>query len=194
MQLYPDVFHISSTFGERNLFQYLFVGDRMILVDSGVATTPGETIIPFIERLKEDPRRLAMIVTTHPDGDRQGGNGVLKQLAPGVIIACGECDRLLVQDPLVLYRDRYNFLKDEHGLGFDDVPSADAGSRCKVDLGFVGGEHIAISNDLELEVLHVPGHSAGHLALFDRKNRAAFVSDAVHGRVVPHLEAELLCL
>jgi glyoxylase-like metal-dependent hydrolase (beta-lactamase superfamily II) len=31
-------------------------------------------------------------------------------------------------------------------------------------------------------VLHVPGHSHGHLALYDRKRRAAFVRDAIHGR------------
>src|SRR5690348_11911110 len=182
MELYNDVHQICSLYGGRHLFQYLFLGKRQVLVDSGVAETPAETIIPYIDELGLDPKRLDMVITTHPDGDHQGGNAAMREAAPSVLIACGERDRRLVQDPVHLYDERYNFLKSEHAVGFEDSPSSDAGSRCRVDIGFVGDEHIALADDWELEVLHVPGHSAGHLALFDRRRKAAFVSDAVHGR------------
>jgi glyoxylase-like metal-dependent hydrolase (beta-lactamase superfamily II) len=41
------------------------------------------------------------------------------------------------------------------------------------------------ADDWALEVLHVPGHSHGHLALYDSKHKSAFVGDAVHGRGCP---------
>lgn len=185
MELYKNVHQICSLYGGRHLFQYLFLGKRQVLVDSGVAETPGETIIPYIDELGQDPRYLDIMITTHPDGDHQGGNAAIRKIAPSVLIACGDRDRRLVQDPACLYGERYNFLKREHRIGFEDSPPSDAGSRCCVDIGFVGGESIALAEDWELEVLHVPGHSAGHLALFDRRHKAAFVSDAVHGRGCP---------
>lgn len=191
MELYRNVHQICSLYGGRYLFQYLFIGKRLVLVDSGVAQTPGETIIPYIDELGLDPSRLDMVITTHPDGDHQGGNGAMREMAPSVLIACGEPDRRLVQDPLQLYEKRYNFLKHEHEVGCEDTPPRDAGIRCRVDIGLMGGEHVALAEDWELEVLHVPGHSAGHLALFDRRRRAAFVSDAVHGRGCPRADGKM---
>jgi glyoxylase-like metal-dependent hydrolase (beta-lactamase superfamily II) len=45
-----------------------------------------------------------------------------------------------------------------------------------------------LGDDWGLEVLHVPGHSHGHLALYDAKHGAAFVGDAIHGRGCPKAE------
>jgi glyoxylase-like metal-dependent hydrolase (beta-lactamase superfamily II) len=72
----------------------------------------------------------------------------------------------------------------------DEIPS-DAGSRCRVDIGFRGGERIAIDNGWDLEVLHVPGHSHGHLALYDAAHKTAFVSDAIHGRGCPKADGSM---
>jgi glyoxylase-like metal-dependent hydrolase (beta-lactamase superfamily II) len=57
-----------------------------------------------------------------------------------------------------------------------------------MDLTFSGGEKIRLRDDWALEVLHVPGHSHGHLALYDRKHCAAFAGDAIHGRGCPKAE------
>jgi glyoxylase-like metal-dependent hydrolase (beta-lactamase superfamily II) len=97
----------------------------------------------------------------------------------------------MVEDPRKLYELRYNFLAKDHGLGFAPEPSPDAGEPCKVDLGFKGGETLRLDDDWQLEVLHVPGHSHGHLALYDRKHKAAFVSDAIHGRGCPKADGSL---
>ena len=57
-----------------------------------------------------------------------------------------------------------------------------------MDITFSGGERIRLTDDWELEVLHVPGHSHGHLALYDSKHKAAFVGDAIHGCGCPKAE------
>jgi glyoxylase-like metal-dependent hydrolase (beta-lactamase superfamily II) len=191
IELYPGVIQIQSLFGGRNLFQYLFAGERLLLIDSGVATTPEQAILPAIEQSGKDPSRLTMIITTHPDMDHQGGNAALQHAAPQALFVCGEADRELVEDPRNLYQRRYNYLRDSDGVGFEEQPPATAGAHCRVDAGFRGGERIALANDWILEVLHLPGHSHGHLGLYDPQHKAAFVSDAVHGRGCPKADGSM---
>ena len=185
MELYQSVYQIQSLYGGRNLFQYLFVGDNVVVVDTGIAQTPEQVIFPYMDRLKIRPEQLTLAVTTHADLDHQGGNDAIKRVSPRAWLACGEADRALIEDPRALYDRRYNFLREEHDVGFDPEPHPDAGRPRKMDVCYTGGERIRLRDDWQLEVLHVPGHSQGHLALYDPKHRAAFVGDAIHGRGCP---------
>jgi len=188
MELYDHVYQIQSLFGGRNLFQYLFVAENAVLVDTGIAETPEKVIFPYMDRLGLPPERLTLAVTTHADLDHQGGNNSIKVASAHTLLSCGEADRELVEDPRKLFDERYNFLRDEHGVGFDPDPGPDAGRLRRMDATLSGGERIRLADDWALEVLHVPGHSHGHLALYDRKNKTAFVGDAIHGRGCPRAE------
>ncbi len=191
MELHKNVYQIQSLYGGRNLFQYLFVGSSTVLVGSGIAKTPEETIFPYLDHLKIKPSDLTLVITTHPDMDHQGGNDAIKRTAPRTLLGCGLADRALVEDPRALFDQRYNYLKEEHEVGFDREPPPDAGKPRKIDICFSGGERIDLADGWSLEVLHVPGHSQGHLALYDRANRSAFVSDAVHGRGCPKADGSM---
>jgi glyoxylase-like metal-dependent hydrolase (beta-lactamase superfamily II) len=191
MELYRGVYQIQSLFGGRNLFQYFFNGDQRVLLDTGIAETPEKVIFPYLDRLKIKPEQLTLAITTHADMDHQGGNDAIKRFSPGTLLACGEADRTLVENPTTLYERRYNFLKAENDVALDPVPPPDAGKPRKMDLTFSGGETIRLQDDWRLEVLHVPGHSHGHLAFYDAKHRAAFVGDAIHGRGCPKATGEL---
>jgi len=185
MELYPRVYQVQSLFRGRNLFQYLFVGDNTVLVDTGIAETPEKVIFPYMDSLQLKPGRLTLVVTTHADLDHQGGNDAIKCVSPGVWLSCGAGDRALVEDPRALFDIRYNGLRAEHDVGFGPDPGPDAGKGRKMDVCFSGGETIRLSDGWHLEVLHVPGHSHGHLALYDPLHQAAFVGDAIHGRGCP---------
>ncbi len=185
MELYKNVHQIQSLYHERNLFQYLFAGSKILLVDTGIAETPNKVILPYLDGLKIRPQQLSLVVVTHADLDHQGGNDAIKDASPHTWLSCGAADQQMIEDPHALYKLRYNFLAEAHGIGFDSVPSPQAGRARRIDLCFSGGERIRLDKDWELEVLHVPGHSYGHLALYDRKHKAAFVGDAIHGRGCP---------
>jgi glyoxylase-like metal-dependent hydrolase (beta-lactamase superfamily II) len=185
MELYPHVYQIQSLFGGRNLFQYLFVSDNSVLVDTGIAETPDKVIFPYMDSLRLPAERLTLAVTTHADMDHQGGNDAIKRTAPGAWLSCGAADQHLVEDPRALYDIRYNFLRADHGMAFEPDPPPNAGKARKMDLSFTGGEIIRLSDTWHLEVLHVPGHSHGHLALYDPLHKTAFVGDAIHGRGCP---------
>ncbi|MGH9345533.1 MAG: MBL fold metallo-hydrolase [Terriglobia bacterium] len=185
MELYPNVYQIQSLYKGRNLFQYFFNGPQRLLLDTGIAETPEKAVFPYLEKLKLDPPKIDLAITTHSDLDHQGGNNAIKQASPNTLLACGEADRELVEDPQALYDRRYNHLKKDYGVGMDPVPSPDAGKPRAMDLTFSGGESLRLADDWRLRVLHVPGHSRGHLALYDPGHKAAFVGDAVHGRGCP---------
>ena len=63
MELYPGVYQIQSLFGGRNLFQYLFVGDNCVVVDTGISETPEKVIFPYMDRLGLAPTRLTLALT-----------------------------------------------------------------------------------------------------------------------------------
>ena len=185
MQLYDRVHQVQSLFNGRNLFQYLFLGVNTVLVDTGIAETPTKVIFPYMDGLGLPPGKLTATVTTHADLDHQGGNDSIKASSPHTLLACGEADRELVEDPRKLFDKRYNFLREDHEVGFELHPHPDAGRLRRMDVTFSGGEKIRLTDDWHLDVLHVPGHSHGHLALYDPKNKTAFVGDAIHGRGCP---------
>jgi glyoxylase-like metal-dependent hydrolase (beta-lactamase superfamily II) len=188
VELYNNVYQIQSLYGGRNLFQYLFKGENTILVDTGISETPDRVIFPYMERVGLAPRELTLSVTTHADLDHQGGNDNIKRTSPGTLLACGEGDRELIENPQVLFDQRYNFLHKEHGVGFDPEASPEAGRPRAMDISFTGGEKIRLGDAWNLEVLCAPGHSRGHLALYDPKHKTAFVGDAIHGRGCPKAE------
>ena len=112
-----------------------------------------------------------------------------------MLLACGEMDREAIEDPDRLFASRYNQWIADHGVGLSTntrgggLGTPDDGLAAQtIDLSFSGGEVIAISNRMNLRVLHVPGHSHGHLAFYDAVNRAVYVGDALHGNYCPSRE------
>jgi len=173
MQIYPGVHEIQSVFGDRYIQQYLFVGDRIVLLDAGVATTPPESIFPYMEKIGLAPERLSLVIAMHADADHHGGLAAIKRISRGTAIACHRADLDLIEDPERLYQDRYNFLAHGHGLCFGREGMVRCPNRCAIDEAFAGGESIQLAKDWSLDLWHVPGHSAGHLAAYDAKHRAA---------------------
>jgi glyoxylase-like metal-dependent hydrolase (beta-lactamase superfamily II) len=191
MELFLNTYQIRSLIGDRNLFQYLFVGERIVLLDTGASYTPNETILPFLRQAGIEPSRLTMAINTHADADHHGGNASLKEGAGEVMLGCGERDRAIIENPERLFATRYDQWIPDHGVGLGLNSEATAwvrkmvGLPQRIDLTFCGGEHIAIDENRSLRILHVPGHSDGHLAIYDPVNRAVFVGDALHGRYCP---------
>jgi glyoxylase-like metal-dependent hydrolase (beta-lactamase superfamily II) len=127
MEVFPHVHQIRSGIADRHLFQYLFVGDNVLLLDTGTAATPGEVILPYLKQIGISPERLTIAVNTHADADHHGGNSALKHLAENVLLACGEADRAVIEDPDRLFALRYNHWMKDHGVGLALLPEA---TRC----------------------------------------------------------------
>jgi glyoxylase-like metal-dependent hydrolase (beta-lactamase superfamily II) len=177
----PEIHRIESDIGQRFVAQYLLVGDeRTVLVDTGLANTPDEALLPAFEQVGAEPD---LIVISHADLDHCGGNSGMRERYPRALFACHELDRRWIESNAAMLAENYRW-HEPYGLDGPDEPGqremlALLGGDAAIDLGLRGGETIRLGSGRRLEVLHLPGHSAGHIGLWDPQHRVAIVIDAV---------------
>jgi glyoxylase-like metal-dependent hydrolase (beta-lactamase superfamily II) len=75
-----------------------------------------------------------------------------------------------------LWYSAYGFGPSEEDVAF---LRRELGGDAPVDVGLRGGETLRLGPDRRLEVLALPGHTPGHLGLWDPGSGAAIVIDAV---------------
>lgn len=174
--------------GGRPLCLPLLVGSAgALLLDTGNAPDAQALVVPAMARLGLSPARLTHILITHCDHDHVGGNHEMKRLAPQALIGCGAQDKAQVESPEEIWKSRYDAYREKHRHFYpDDVKAAVfacLGGAQKMDVTYAEGDRITLAPDWQVEVVHLPGHSHGHLGIFDRKHGILFGGDAIHGKV-----------
>lgn len=186
-QLFQGVYMLEGEVGGRPLqLIYLKAVTASLLMDTGCAHDPSKFIATQIKQAGARVEDLTWILNTHPDLDHIGGNHEMKQLAPRAILACGEADRHVCQGLHSLMRYRYDAYRADHQIFYDGATlewfRAEGGEPQPIDVTFLGGEHIRLSPDWEVELIPTPGHAKGHLAVYDPLHQALYGADAIHGR------------
>jgi glyoxylase-like metal-dependent hydrolase (beta-lactamase superfamily II) len=140
------------------------IADGVLLVDTGI---PGNAkrILAFIERLGHRPDELRTIVLTHWHIDHVGSVAVLKRLT-GAQVAIHELDA-----PVLAGRERP--AKGRRAMAV--ITRLFRLRTLTADLLLRDGDRID-----GLEVMHVPGHTAGSIAL-RRDDGVVFSGDALLG-------------
>jgi glyoxylase-like metal-dependent hydrolase (beta-lactamase superfamily II) len=182
MEILPGIHRIESDLGARFMCQYLLVGEeRTLLVDTGLAGTPGEIIIPYLEEIGLGIEGVDEVLISHADVDHCGGNRALRELNPSLRFSCGELDRPFVENNRTMLAEIYRW-SDPYGFGPDEESVTwiveELGGDCPVEEGLRGGETLRLGADWRVEIMHLPGHTPGHLGIWDAKNRAAIIIDA----------------
>ncbi|MDQ0644016.1 MBL fold metallo-hydrolase [Microbacterium murale] len=188
MQIRPGVHRIVAPLGERFIAMYLLTGpEGALLFDTGVADSVPGTLLPYFDEIGFDPAELRWVISSHCDFDHTGGNAALRAVASNAEFLAGRADVPMTEDVELLISGRYGEFAARDR--FDDPPETTAEVRRSTGLVAVGraldGGEVFDLGDRTIEVLAVPGHSPGHLALWDATNRTALISDAVLGETVP---------
>jgi glyoxylase-like metal-dependent hydrolase (beta-lactamase superfamily II) len=178
MEVARGIHRIEGDLGERYVCQYLLTGEeRTLLVDTGLREMPRTVIAPYL-----DGRRVDEVLISHADVDHCGGNVAMRELAPGARFLCGEPDRGWIESNAAMLAGNYRWY-EAYGFGpsAEDVAflEHELGGDAPIDVGLQGGETLRLGPGRELEVLALPGHTLGHLGLWDAENGAAIVIDAV---------------
>ena len=93
------IHRIEAPLGDRFVACYLVLGrETALLVDTGVATMPSGSILPYAEAIGLPPERIRWAVVTHADVDHMGGDAALAAAVPGVTLIAHEADRVLIED------------------------------------------------------------------------------------------------
>jgi glyoxylase-like metal-dependent hydrolase (beta-lactamase superfamily II) len=186
------IYALTEPLDGRRLTLALIVGERgAVLVDTGVAQTPARLVFPALAALGLAPADLRFIVVTHSDVDHSGGLGAMLAAAPAATVVAHRLDVEWIEDVERLIDERYRGLRQEHEIDQDEEFSRwvrERDSRGVVHLAVSGGERLRLGAGRELDLVHVPGHSRGHLAVVDRQTRTGLIGDAVFGSVTPSLD------
>jgi glyoxylase-like metal-dependent hydrolase (beta-lactamase superfamily II) len=178
MEVAPGIHRIEGDLGERYVAQYLLVGEeRTLLVDTGLRDMPRTVIAPQL-----DGRRIDDVLISHADVDHCGGNRTLRELSPATRLMCGEADRPWIESNAAMLAGNYRWY-EPYGFGPSPEDVAflehELGGDAPIDVGLRGGETLRLGPDRRLEVLALPGHTPGHLGLWDATTGAVIVTDAV---------------
>ncbi len=175
----PGVHRIESNLGPRVFAQYLLRDELSLLVDTGVKETPDDVILPALQGLEPD-----FVLISHADVDHFGGSFAIRDAAPKAIFLAHRDDTAWIEDHDLILKERYGWYTD-FGVGYDPSTTSwlrDAmGPPVPVDVQLRGGERLRLGPRLGVDMIHLPGHSPGHLAVWDSSSRSAIVIDAVLG-------------
>jgi glyoxylase-like metal-dependent hydrolase (beta-lactamase superfamily II) len=188
MEVAPGVHRIESDLGERFMCQFLLRGDeRAMLVDTGLAGTPDAVILPYLETQGLRGDDLALVVVSHADVDHCGGNHAFQERFPGVPFAAHPADRAWIESNAAMLAGNYLWYR-EHGFGPDqesvDWIARELGGDNRVERDLEPGESLRCGDGLVFEVLPLPGHTPGHVGLWDAAGGVAIIVDAALERGV----------
>ena len=180
----PNVHRLSWAVGTKPMAMYLIDGPFVTIVDTGLIDTPESIYQPALERLGRRPEDVRLAVITHADADHIGGNAIAAEIFPNLLLAAHTADVAMSSDPAVIMRERYDAFAP-YGLRYDDTVFAmlDSwmGTPRAIDIGLSGGERLRLIDDEWFEIIPVPGHTLGHIALVNRARGYAIAGDACFG-------------
>jgi glyoxylase-like metal-dependent hydrolase (beta-lactamase superfamily II) len=196
MEILPGIHRIESDLGERFMCQYLLCGEeRTVLIDTGLAGTPQEVIVPYLGEIGLGVGDVDEVIISHADVDHCGGNKALKEMDPELRFSCGEADRAWVESTERIMAEIYLW-SEPYGFGPDDESRdwlrTELGGDAPVDVGLRGGETLRLGSDWRVEILHLPGHTPGHLGILDPENDALIIIDAALEKGIYDREGKLL--
>jgi glyoxylase-like metal-dependent hydrolase (beta-lactamase superfamily II) len=182
MEVAPGIHRIEGDLGERYVCQYLLVGEqRTLLVDTGLRDMPEQVVAPYVAGLGRSLADIDDVLISHADVDHCGGNRALRAAAPNARLLCGEADRAWIESNAAMLAGNYCWY-EPHGCGptAEDVAflERELGGDAPVDAGLRGGETLRLGPSWNVEVLALPGHTPGHLGLWDPRSGTAIIIDA----------------
>lgn len=151
---------------ERFVYVYLVYGERICLIDTGVASSE-KVIFEYLRKTGRRPEEISMLLLTHSHPDHIGAAGAI-HAATGCSVSAHAAEREWIEDVDLQARER-------------PVPGFPAlvGGPVRIDHILNEGDSFSLGPGLTLDVIHTPGHSRGSLSFFLREEGALFCGDAI---------------
>lgn len=186
---------------------YIIEGDPVTLIDTGVARPDSRRALEAaLDQLGLGLDEIRRVVLTHHHTDHMGQVQTLRDAGADLELWVHEQDAEDVEQYSMERDERIdpgNELFREYG-----VPEAllqaqaehirrwlahetELCEATRVDRRLLGGDRVPFK-DFELEVIHAPGHTAGHVLLHEARTGTLITGDHLMGRAVPFTESHFL--
>lgn len=151
---------------ERFVFVYVIDGERLFLIDTGVAGAEKDISI-VLQKLDKNLSDVEIIILTHSHPDHIGAASLIQHQSKAFVWAHPN-ERTWIEDV-----ERQG--QERPVPGFAKMV---AGS-VSLDRLLNDGDVLPFAEDLTFRVLHTPGHSAGSICLLSEENGILFSGDLV---------------
>jgi len=160
---------------------HLVEGASWLVTDTGCVGMMRDLAIPAVQALRPGAR-IGRAVVSHAHADHFGGNAELVEAQPGCRVYAHRDDVAWAREPAWHVRDAYGALGP-------DYPCPDAVSEWVAALlgppapvaPLDAGDRLELDDGRALRVVHLPGHSPGHIGLWEPDERLLILSDALLG-------------
>jgi len=149
----------------RFVYAYLVVGRRIVVIDSGVRGSE-RAILDYLETLGRTPADISMLILTHSHPDHLGAAQALRN-ASGLQVLAHPAERAWIED--LQFQERERSVPGFASLACDNV---------ELDHMLDDGD-VVDCDDMQLRVLHTPGHSPGSISLYMEKEGVLWTGDAI---------------
>jgi glyoxylase-like metal-dependent hydrolase (beta-lactamase superfamily II) len=163
----------TGLFDAGSLAVYLFEGEEPALVDAGTAAS-AETIMEGMAACGVDPADLEHLVISHIHVDHSGAASALVERAPDLDVYIHEMTASHLADPGALVESSRGAMGEHFELMGEQGPVPEENIVEVPDDGLTvegGGGH--------LELVHAPGHSPDHLAVWNPERDLLFAAECL---------------
>ena len=181
----------------RYTFCYLLMGDDdAVVVDPGWDSQQGwESLIAGLRDAGVDPSEIGGIVVTHIHPDHHGLSARLAAVAPDAWIGMMPADAVLLRDEFVQGRPRaereWLF---RQGVGPEEIAEVETDPARFAAFAAMASPTRNLADDSMLplsgrriRVIATPGHTPGHLCLYDEDENLLLTGDHVLPRISPNV-------
>jgi hydroxyacylglutathione hydrolase len=151
---------------QRFVYSYLLEGDRLCLIDTGVAGSE-RAISTALKKIGKDMADIEVIILTHSHPDHIGSASVIRSRS-GAQVWAHQNEQAWIENTQLQERER-------PVPGFDKLVSGPV----MIDRLLTDGDILDFGNNITLKVLHTPGHSSGSISLLSEKEGIVFCGDVV---------------
>ena len=170
---------------------YLVEGTNgWLMIDTGWYTKAAfKELQDKLKDLNLSLKDISTIVVTHIHPDHFGLAGRIKQVSPKTHLLVHRMEANLIESRYVKFAELQRSMAvvlQRHGVPGEDVKELEAASMPVLKFVFMtspddtlcGGENIA-TGKYDVEVIWTPGHSTGHVCLYEPENQLLFSGDHI---------------
>jgi glyoxylase-like metal-dependent hydrolase (beta-lactamase superfamily II) len=171
--------------GTRTGHAYLVEGaDRLALVDTGLAGST-DAVLRAVAALGRSPQDLREIIITHWHADHMGSLAELAERT-GAQVCVHAADAPIVRGEQPMPEFRGGNILASMVLRMSSMMMGRPPKPSRVDRELQDGDELEVG---DVKVVHTPGHTPGHIALYMPSKRVLFVGDAIFNWPLRGLQA-----